>query len=448
MADTFVLTNLTGSVTYNFLTGAIYVHHTGWTVQSTGQGTWIETCFLAAVGTDSAIITAADTIDDLAHYATLFQKSRYIQQSVWLQQYGDTESAKRALVYDIEFLPVPRGRHTQLLGTGGTYYQIAITRGEWERTSTTTLGTQSNISSNGGAFTISDATVAGSRPARIGKTTFTGKSGSGPLDRVWIGIKPTRDGVTGFDPVWEAEDNYYSSADTSEVDKSGDSGTSMVCTFSTTSYAARVWISVEGVVGSDYEDMAGRYLAIARYQVTAADSLLYVGLMQGIGEYSHTAPIQYIEYTSGNWRYLPMGIVDIPGVSLRAQNLSGNMVRNFSLVFYAGKSAGTSSELWLDCIVLVPYEHFFYSEGSALQNAGTATTTILYTHEDMETAAISYDTSSQANKILQQQANKWWMPVDGGKAVVVAERTSSSVLADVVDVNMVWYTRFGTHRDV
>jgi len=451
MADSFILKDYAGTLTYNFLTGYIQIWRDGWTVQQSGAELWTETCMLVGRGADTSIIDAAADIDVLKYKASKWHESKKLHQSIWLEQHGDTETAKRALVYNIEFVPVPKGIHNPLLGHDGAFYQIAITRGAWEQTTITNYGTQSNVSSYGGSFTISDASVGGSKPARLARTTLTGVSGSGPLDRIWLGIKPTRDGVTGYDPRWEAEDAHYTHASTTTSTKSGAYGGTPNCllidlsTYPT--YTNRFMIAVENVVGSNYAHMAGKYLALLRYQVPTADGSYYIGLMQGIGQFTHTCPIQYISYTSGNWRYLPMGVIDIPASSWRYLSYGDNYIRNFNLVFYAGESAGTGSELWVDSIVLVPYEHFFYSEGSALQNTGTATVTRLFMHEDSEIEAQSFDTSGQVDKVLIKHPNQWMMPAEGGKVVVVAERTSLTSTADVLNINVEWFQRYETHRD-
>lgn len=450
MADVLKLQDYSNNISYDLLTGAIKLYSTGWYVRSTGPETWTETYTLIGEGTDASIIAAAYIIDDIIFRSNRWQENKTESESVWIWQYGDTEDAKRALIYNIEFLPVPRANLTPLLGNGGAFYQLAITRGEWEQSTESIDATATNISAYAGKINYDSAAFTGGEYARLSKMTLVGRSDSGALDRMWLGIRPVYDGYSSFDPVWGAQDAHYTDGSTGGGTVAGayPSGVEncQVCDFTSEAYAARFWIRLDDILSSDYDHMIGEYLALARYQVTAASTEIYVGLHQGIGNYSATGPIQWVENTNSLWRFLPMGIVQIPGPSYRAAASGDNYVRNFNLVFYAGRYSGAGN-LNVDSILLVPRTHFFYSEGSALTDAGTPTETILYTHEDMENEALSFDSSGYVDKVLKKETRNWKAPYKGCTLVVVGERTDRTIVDDGVDIDLSYYPRYSTHRE-
>lgn len=464
MAVVHRIANSDGTITYNFLTAVLKIKADDWTTSIDSEGRTVESMILVGKDTDANIIAAAQTIAELQESVKLFSESPFNYYSIWYEYSATAETAKRALIYDIQFKPVPRSVYGPTLGKGGSFYSLVITHSsKWEdRTFTSAWGIGGGtFSCLGGTVTL--AAIKGSLPARLSQFVIGRYAGSGvaadPITRLWTGIRPTRYGVSSFVPKWELEDGT-AVEDTAGAIETGASivglapANCMECDFATkTGLYRRVLISIDDVIAdTNYNHFIGSYLVLLRYKLSAAGTV-GVQMRTGFVDNAPFAPHEEKYVTSTAWRYVELGEISIPPFSVRSD--SGALhIQSFEIGILAERLSGTPS-IFLDCLILIPSEHIATATGSdvyfdATPDPDESGIANYYSYEDGETSAVglfSVGAAVSVNVTLDYTFRNWEIPIDGGLFVMAGEQEALQDLDDVVSASMYYYPRHRVHRE-
>ncbi|HLE14528.1 MAG TPA: hypothetical protein VI776_07255 [Anaerolineales bacterium] len=425
----------------------------GWQTAPGPGGLVTETLQLFASGTDAQMTSSINKIDLLIQMMRDYfanPLARY-DQSVWLHQNAAAESPKRSLVYNILFQPAQELTFTPHLGRASVPYTLVLERHPlWENNAASTYS-GSAISCFGGTWQPSVDT--GSEDGRIEKFEVRGRSGfTTPLRRIWLGIKPTYSGLTGFDPTWELEHgSVYNGATKTAVTGASGAGNNCVRVTSVastlTKYAGITVANHVAAVGGESYAYAGKFLILCRCKLDAGTVALrmYQGITASasLGAYVPSEPV-YISNT--NWRLIELGVVQFPFFGRK--DVDGWLYLDYEEIhIYAEQVSGTTAALDLDALVLIPAERMaiakntntFYGSVSDLRP------TSFLTHETEETQCLNYYGTIP---ILRPEATiqNFFYPIDGGIFVLSAERDASHELGDQVDAALWVYPRWRSIR--
>jgi hypothetical protein len=465
MAQQLRLENRAQTTTLDLLSGTFKMRPGGWRTatadqilikqpqgygarqRSEGFRTEIETIDLIAKGTDAAIRTAFNSLDDFKEKARLYHDDTFEDESVFLAWQSEGETVgKRALIYSIDYRVEARGTMTPLLGEGAVRVRLAVERhGLWERATTLQL-TSSNVGGWGSNLTF--APTEGTAPARVDLFRIDDNaSGGGPLDRFWVGGRPTRKGTTGLTTVWELESGTLGTdaAVESEVGASpfgSSTNNKVVVDFGTvTTNVKRV--ERNGGFLASHEGMVGRWLILLRAKLSAGSSEVTLemrsGLTGGSGRTIHRT--QFFSDTS--WRLIEMGEVSMPPYGVKAETLLAG-VGSTVIEIFAARLSG-SADLELDAIGWVPTEHFYYLEGAKVEQGQAFRVDLRVTDAD-QPLMLGTD-GVEVNASMSSVMRDIYLPVEGAEFVVFGERTTSHVLDDAVDLTLDYRPRWVSYRD-
>lgn len=443
----------TAGTLYDFLTGELKPVLGSWKTAPGGDGKTTETMQLASVtGTDANIIAAVQKIDELRDQVRDFFANKKTGKSIWFEINAAAETAKRALVYSITLVPVNVMTHTALLGYKAGFYQLTIVRDElWEDKTLSVIQTGvGGVTTLGGTDAIS--ATPGSAPGRISYATFSAISGGGgPLTKVWAGIRPAGPGTANFSPMWELENGTRGTDATLVTDAaaSPDAGANNAVNvdFGTdTSLVERIGMTVDqSTASTNFHHFTGDYLVLARCYLTAAGT---VGIQMKTGYTSNATyvarPEKYITNTA--YQFIELGEISLPPFAYRDVLQATVILKNFEIQLHAERVAGTP-QLRLDCLVLIPTAHFLKAAGASINFSGTASRLTVYTHEDGEKASINWSTADEPDAAVVAELRNWQVPIEGGVAVVAAERAAGSTHTDVIYFEIDYYVRHRTYQE-
>ncbi len=304
----------------------------------------------------------------------------------------------------------------------------------------------------GGEAVLSN-TVKGTSPSRIMRMTLSGESGGGgPIVEAWLGFRSAQLGTPSeFTPIWEIETAGTRSADTtiqSEASDTSPIGSSinnkLVCDFSNeTAMGSRAIITVEDAVRTSFlDEQRGRHLVLLRAKVTG-DRTAYVRMDSAYEDATNWATNERILVDSTDWYLYPLGYITIPYTRLAEYEAVYGRASTFgeySVKISAQSASGSSGNLEMDCLVMIPQDDGAVYIGDA---------DIDYTESIVGFAALGFDPlgnsyavnrSSPAlfiNKTLDVQFEHFAIPVGSGTiAILAAQRASSQVLADTLELDL------------
>jgi hypothetical protein len=457
MAQVLRIVDGGGTDILNLLSGALQITPGGW-VTRRSKDVIVERMSLVATGTDAAIRAGEVALDQFIEKVSRYRDTLEVDE-YWLNARSDTETSKRSLIIKGDLIQLSRASLiTHLLGGGAGHYSLVLERLPfWEAETTTPVELLGTTVYAWGGVKDASSVGGGSLAARISGLDISGINGAGgPLDRVWFGVKPTRDGVSGFVPVWEMEWGTpgTDTALGSEVGASP-SGSSvnnkLTTTFSTTTMVKRAEISVFDAItnagGTPLTDHhVGRFLVLLRCKVSSG-STIGVQMKTGLQGGTNRAPgrIVYVDNTS--YRLIPLGHITIPSQPWRESISTAYTIRQTLAEIHASvvTANGGTDLLELDAIGIVPAEHFVYAEGADVL-AGAAWENTLYFRTLPDGAkAVGCQTSGAAEMMeVDYDMRDFRFPVEGGLCVLFGERTASHVLTDQVKF---WLTFYKTYAN-
>jgi len=169
---------------------------------------WIEVYECVATGTHTAIVNYEEDIVDHLENAQLYVNDLHKDTVIWLYEYADNETAKRAAVLGGSLVPYSKSGTSRLMDLADTvFYMLTINRGPWEQTSAVTQVDAVSFAGGG----LSDTNMSGIKgdiAGRISQFLVEATSTNDetvPLTKFFAGIRPVYGGYTSFDPVLDLE---------------------------------------------------------------------------------------------------------------------------------------------------------------------------------------------------------------------------------------------------
>jgi len=446
MATVHRITNVGQTASYDFLTGVLSPIVETWQISPAQNDRVIETMELSARDTDANIMAAVQTIDEFAEAVRLFFENKSQGNSIWYEYKATAEGSKRALIYSINLKPLPRSYYTPILGTGAAFYALAIERDAIWETYAGTTATDTNNSCLGGVMTL--AAQAGGLPSRISSAVITGVAAGGTLDRLWLGIRPVNSGLSDFNPLLELElgtpGTGFATATDADASPAAGANNSLVGAVGTSAAKAVGITIVQAAPAAVSDDFVGRYLVLLRAKLSAGNQVL-LQMKCGFSSAATFAPVgEPRPFSATAYRFIEMGEISIPPFSYRTGAQGPDMLKNFEIQIWAERT-GAAVNLSVDCLVLVPTDHFVYTAGAAIVAGGARER--IYTFEDGEIQAVGLSSSDEPNVNIECHPRNWNIPIGGGSLVVAGERTASQVISDAVSIVLNITNRHRTHLE-
>ena len=334
--------------------------------------------------TAAGIRTDYNELVALLDQATKWHKDDLESESVWLRWAADGETAKRSLIYDyairnnagVALDPM------QLLSSR-LAVDLAITHdAEAEDvTAFTAALIYAGLDSYDFYSLYSGATAksTGSRGGRI--VSFYSPPAAGhTVDKFWVGLRPvaTYAGFSNMELVWPLEDAGTYGTGTAYATEAGSYGTQVLeVDFATgggsAALAMRARLSVEDYITGANTSMLGGYQVLLRYKLEAStDVAVRAGISESSAGYQYAAynSMQYDLTADAAWHWLELGYMRFPPSGKRAaKETIGVDIGQLSVWLQAERISGTGS-LFMDCVQLIPYEHFISVDGLYKFSAG------------------------------------------------------------------------------
>ncbi len=394
-------------------------------------------------------------LDALLEQARRWHSDPLDNDTVYLNMKGTWETAgRRALVLNGMLTVGSTPATSPLLDGVAALAQLTLTRSPlweyvasiyWDGTDTT-----GDLSALGGAELLSlSPNPFGSAPGRIASATLAAGDAGYVLTTFWVGLRSPGAGTTGFLGLWECENGTVGTDASLWKDAGEDASPSDVPTHnkvkvgyagfggSTPALSKRLSITVGDVIAGDWQHMIGRYVVLLRCKTNAgaAGVQLRWGVNSAADDTFAKNETAYLDNTV--WRLINLGEVQIPPVGVRYGTAYIDLSIEFTeLQIWAEQVAADSLVLDLDCLILIPADHYAAGSGMTLEQ-DTSTSGYIYTTEnDMQAGVAESNTNSAKRVISDLTLRDWCYPVDGALAVVAAERAAGSVLGDTVQLTL------------
>lgn len=441
-------TDVDTAYTTDFTGTTIFPAAGSWQFNNSGDGFCTYTFTAVVKGSDSTIMAAVQKLNETQEHCRLFWKGTY-RDPIWYEYSADAETARRCLVVEIGVVPEARNAFLPTLGKNAAFFNVAIVcYEEWEdRTVGTTIINAVSMSTLFGWSVIS--AQSGSFPSRISKLILTAGPSAG-LYKYWCGIRPTGDGVSSFNGKWELDlGNHITATDSTckntTIVSDTDGGTTNVvqCSFADPSMQKRTYMTVDDACSdTNYHHYTGRYNVLMRCRLTSAGTATIL-MKSGYGA-TNMAPAEYKTITNTSHQLISLGEVLIPPMGQFVNFYGSGINRTFRISIFAELNTG-SGALNMDCLLLVPADHYTSGIGCTIDNAGAYS--VAYTHEDGSHGGYSLDSSDNPSGALELGFREWELPIGGGLFVICAERNGSQVRADTVSVTLAAVHRHRLYND-
>lgn len=392
-------------------------------------------------------------LDKITQYAHDYSADTLNAEAVHLYWAADGEPLRSSVVYDLNYEILSEQGLTALLGKDAAKLRIAFQHSPyWE--SAGTSNHSGTLITLGGTLAL----TAGSNsfPARIQKFEWGGQPGNEfqtGINKLWAGIRDTRNGYAGFIPKWEAEHGTNATDASDIADANASNGTAVAVTFATgTAMTKRFSVTVSNIATANYDDFVGRYLVLGRMRMSAATVEVATELRHGwlgVAGMESSLGVTFISAVTDanlvNYNLIPLGVADVPPTGDRSGLASTGgaaaPIRSYGMSLYAERlSAGGS--MVFDCFILIPTDH--------LQIIGSASVSYLgycraYTGEDDIPYAINYTLANGWGN-TEYSFENWNKPVGGGMLVVAAQGATISNLLGTVTISMDIKNRFRAYQ--
>jgi hypothetical protein len=390
-------------------------------------------------------------LDRLSDFANRYGADYTLSDPVYIYWGADGElPVRQTLVHDIVYELVPDSVLTAMLGKDSAKLRLAVQHDPFWSDGTVSSLYSGTIPDLGGTYALGLTDT--SYPSRIQYFNMTTLSGLVPtLEKAWIGIKDTRNGVLGLVPKWEAE---YGTNATDASDVAGttaSNGTAVVVSFATgTAMAKRFSIKLSDITAGAYDDNIGKYLVLGRMKVSGTATIIATELKHGwLGRagLESSVGVSFLDQTTDaslvNYNLIPLGVVDVPPTGDRSGIASNGPIQSYGLALYAERLSAAGS-LFCDCFILVPTDHlmtvgsaYMYSDGGASLRA--------YAGDDDTPYAINYSISSYYGN-TEYSFENWNVPIGGGMLVIAAQGGTEHVINGTITFGMDIVKRYRSYR--
>jgi hypothetical protein len=416
-----------------------------------------ETLDLVADGATSAeIIAELNKIEGLFEQARTWPINPVQAGGAWLEWGLDAEPrasgetgypAKRAWIYEGKVALVnPRDLPGAFLNQRAAA-RLAVTRHPyWENLDAVEDTFLVPVYEWGDVTDLTGLTEMGTAPARIIECQITPTSGDGAITETWLGFRANNQGFSEFNPLWELEDgtNGTDTGDVSDATASG--GYNVTCTFATdATLAERVSLSTNQAHAgtTNWDHFNGRYQVLLRAKVGSSTECgvrlrLSSPSVDGVA-YEEV----YIDNTA--WKLIELGQVMLPIGSARSEMERWVSPRGNTFSIDAERLSGSGS-LYLDCLYLIPAEHYFHAFDESASMIGVVTIT---DPTDRVTGWMQTNASPvQLSSDTACNWNDWHLPTDLAFMVVAGQLSTGHNMSTAYEVYLTWVPRWNLFRDV
>lgn len=350
----------------------------------------------------------------------LYHADPFNRSWIWYEAMGSGEADKRALVYGGTIaLPQPLPRlGGPLLRTPKAQPVLAFDRHRFFESVTAETVSATNLPVYGAKIVLSGE---GTAESRIGSLVA---AASGSAQRVWMGIRPIRNGADNFDPVINLKDGTALLGSVT-ADSDAVSGEMVQYVFSGPSTYNIVQIDLKDATASDAHnlDYIGRYQVVLRYECTNPIKVrMFVSGGNPRGYYTEPAYLPASPGTVDPYTAGLIGELTIPWVGLD-HNWAAADVGNTRIRLEVELLSG-SGTINLDTLTLIPASRML----SLNDKFGTMDEFEFKTFPNDEVAARrTYDpgTGSYPVNVIDAAAQNFTVPREGGVLVVAATDPSN-----------------------
>lgn len=434
-------------------------------VRLTQQGDrFIWTCTLGKSAEAATIRTAVNDLRQFLNAAMEYVADPIADDSLYFRWQTNGEEAKRSLVYSYTLEPLDNNVEDIHLDSDAARYLLSLTLTASFEERLAQEATITNINTCGGVWRLSATIQGGEVTGRIPVLKVSPRNTSNDLEKMWIGIRPLRNGVGAagtnfyFNPVLEFS-TQYSLGVTGVTNETSESNTvsaqHMEDDFSGGEDLA---FKFSYNLGSSAGAYIGRYLVLLRCKIISGTGvcLARVSTSYSSPEYSKPVALGVTQYlTNTSWRFIEMGEIELPGgrghSSLDLQSLRINLE--------TGRVSGTAV-LGVDCFVLIPSDHYITWSGAAFGNSGSPDTDAwIMTHPDNSVEGYVVGPSTgflafaegQSYDYAEIGGRNWGYPhqrpqFDGGVLVLAAQRSTNQTVTDNIDLEIEVKRRWQTYR--
>jgi hypothetical protein len=432
-----------GTTTLNFLTGTLILKDGTWSPKTAVESVW-ETMELFSNASSANIRTAYDQLEDLFKAGRKYKDSPIEATPVWLTWQSKDETTKRSLVLDGTIEILSSLISGPMMGKNRINLRVAIQRQRIFEAASSSAYAPGALSNTGGKATL--ASLGGIEDGRIASLIISSATAAAALSRIWVGLRPLRNGTTGFISLWECENgtvNYGNPGpDTEKIDdQTASSAHSVRVNFTMPTLNWRDTIYLSDIASTNLDDFVGRYLVLGRIKVDAADTQVMIQLQHGWMGFSRGS-IVGTTYISGqtSWKLVELGQVQLPPTGYRGTGPTiGSGLGDYALKLYAERIS-ISGLLYFDCLILIPAEHLCVINGTSVGLSGGEAAAYVNPLEGDQ-----YAIGAQSNDILgniEYSFTDWQFPRKGGLLVVAAQGSSAHTLSQTLTPVFAVYPRW------
>lgn len=419
-------------------------------------GQVLETIRLGGQGAPADLQRGAVAIERAIEHARQYYEDPVLHLGRWLEWMADGEpesssgeGSKRAFIYGGNLaLTMPSDFRGGFLDAEAWATLILHRHPFFENPTVNTI-TDDLVDSFGGEVDITgEAGNMGTAPARIARLRLS------PLlndfNDYWCGVRPAREGISDFDPIWEAEDGTIVDTDdtSSGADGTASGGNKLTTTFNTDAgLIERSTVRLDqAVTVTNWDHFMGRYLVLLRAKVTGS---AVCGIQMRYG-YSSAPTSQQEEVFISNtaWQLIELGEMQIPPHVYRNQlGSAGVDVRHTTISLWHERISGAGS-LEVDAFCLIPAEHLVTVRGMSPQATLTPKVFIFTFPYDEQICTIDDNEDDWPLMSAEWTARDWYLPTDPGIVVCAAQEATGHVLAHVLQVQIQYIPRWRLYRTV
>lgn len=443
MTHTLYIADDDGSTPFDFLSG--YITLSLDTYQDDGNSL---SFVMVGQGLTKSLMTEFNQLEALLKLAALYAPDGLRSNAVWLyHQTNEDVLLKRRVILSYTkptFVSSTGGGINPFLTSQTIKFSFTVFVGspDWEDSDETPV-TSTTLDALGGVYNF-QTTQQGTAYGRIKSIRLDTLNQPGLITRLWMGIRPKRDGLTDFVNVWRCSLGDNGSGTTGTSDTQCASGTRKTVTYSASALTRRTTIQYDDINGSlDSTHLRGTYLVLLRYKILAASTAWEVQVRYGYSGGTHTPLEPQVISTSGgsdsNYRVLEMGTVQFPPSADRG------LITNFDeceLSIYAGGISG-SGNLGLGELILIPTNHLIRVSGASIGPSTGNFETTIYTHPDMTVYGYGYDTNP--NAAVAVSAENWFCPFEPCALYIAAAQDEYLTLDDTIDISMVLHRKYESY---
>lgn len=448
----------------DLLAGHVRIRPGGWTPQTgtPGEPVWETFELVARDTTDANLLTELYNIQDFISGARRYAQSLSTYEEPHYLGFMPTGGTTQvySLIVDGNLEMPAEGKLSALLGKAGQgYIRMSLARMPWWEIGANTVDSTSGVGINGGIYAAT-TDISGDLPPTVSQVfVYSVTSATASIDDIWIGVRPTNEGVSNFNPIWPAEMGTLGTDAATASDATAINGYRVTVSFATTAtWQLRNHISVSQIESATAEiaHYTGEYLVLGRLKLSAAISAATDRIGLRLYQSLKTLGSDDIKVLTGetvltsdnanhtNWAYYELGTLSIPVCGLRFGQLDGDMMEESSSLQLWAERQGTSASLYIDSYILVPNQNIVIIKNANLATEGSYVVVRSTPLGDTFGYRFSNVTSLLYGIEYNPGSMEW--PVDDGYVILVAQEHDNSELSHTCRIKYMMKNRYSLYR--